>query len=157
MRSTERLAGDERGVALVLALFALVVIGGMVASSFFVAWLEQQSGRNVLFAAEAAEAADGDLWHLSELSSAAALALPVDAAPLDLGTRSAGPGLVVQRQLTRLTDNLFLVESRATRQDAGGETLASRSMGLLIAFRNDSLSGGQILRPIGRRAWLQLY
>ena len=44
-----------------LPLFALAVIGALVSGTYFVARLEQQSGQNVLFAAQAAEAAEAGL------------------------------------------------------------------------------------------------
>ena len=52
---------NERGVALAMAIFALVIIGILVAGSFFAGRLEQQSGQNTLFAAQAAEAAEAGL------------------------------------------------------------------------------------------------
>jgi hypothetical protein len=143
-------------MALALALFALVVIGGMVAGAFFVARLEQQSGRNVRFAAEAAHGAEAGLWERAELTPEVALSLPIGAAPLDLEPLLAGFGVVVERKLTRLADNLFLLQSRAIRHDAAGGRLAGHSVGLLLTLANDA-AGGQMLRPIGRRAWLQLY
>ena len=52
---------NERGVALAVAVFALVVIGALVAGIFFAGRVEQQSGRNTFYAAQAAEAADAGL------------------------------------------------------------------------------------------------
>jgi hypothetical protein len=40
-------------MALVLSVFALVVIGALVAGSFFVGRLEHITGRNTLFASQA--------------------------------------------------------------------------------------------------------
>ena len=54
---TPRLA-DERGMALAVAIFALVVIGALVAGAFFAGQMEQRTGRNTLYAAEAAQAAE---------------------------------------------------------------------------------------------------
>ena len=48
-------------MALAMALFALVVIGLLVAGRFFAGRLEQQSGQNTLYAAQAAEAAEAGL------------------------------------------------------------------------------------------------
>ena len=145
-------------MALALALFALVIIGGMVAGNFLVGLLEQQSGRNILFVTEASELAQGELWHIvSEVSGPALLALPVGGAPLDLGPGSPNQGFWLQRKVARLADNLFLIQSRATRLDGAGAELATSMTGLLIRLMPDSASGSQILLPIGQRAWLQLY
>src|SRR5882724_10031595 len=49
---------NERGMALAVAIFALVVIGALVAGAFYASTLEQRTGRNSMFAAEAAQAAE---------------------------------------------------------------------------------------------------
>ena len=50
---------DERGVALIIAIFALVVVGALVTGSFFLGMQEQQVGRNTLQMEQAISAADG--------------------------------------------------------------------------------------------------
>ena len=56
-----RRLSDERGIALAVAVFALVVIGALVAGTFFAGRLEQQTGRNTIYAAQAAEVAEAGL------------------------------------------------------------------------------------------------
>ena len=157
MSRPERVIRDRRGMALALAVFALVIIGGLVASNFFVALLEQQSGRNVRLAGEAAGIAEGELWEVTpEVSAASLLGLPIGG-NLEISSGLIRPGLSVQQKVDRLADNLFLVQSRAIRTDGAGNPLAARSVGLLAHLVPDSLSGTQILRPIDQRAWVQLY
>ena len=52
---------DERGIALAMAVFALVIIGVLVAGAFFSGRLEQRGGVNSVMATEAFEAAEGGL------------------------------------------------------------------------------------------------
>ena len=52
---------DERGIALLIAVFALGVIGALVGGIFFAGRLEQQSGQNAFFAVQAGEAAEAGL------------------------------------------------------------------------------------------------
>jgi len=145
-------------MALALALFALALIGGTIAMSFLAALLEQQNGRNILISAQTAGAADGAIWQaLSEAPAAGLVGLTAGGPALDLGAVSPQSGLVVQRQVTRLTDTLFLVDTRAAWTNPGGSELAVRSLGLLARLSVDSASGAQILLPIERRPWLQLY
>ena len=156
MASTDRLIRNERGMALALAIFALVVIGGMVACSFFVGLLEQQSGRNLLLTTETTATAEGELWRLvAEVPATSLLRLTPGGEPLSLEPVSGG-GIISVHQVARLADNLFLVRARAERHDAAGAPLAERSVGLLGTIVPDS-SGGEVLVPIGERAWLQLY
>ena len=158
MLNTDCSARPERGIALALAVFALVIIGGMVAGNFLVGLLEQQSGRSMLLTAEASELAQGELWQVgSEISGASLLLLPIGGSALDLGPGTPHPGFRLQRKVARLADNLFLIQSRATRVDGAGAELATGAVGLLMRLTPDSVSGSQVLRPIGQRAWLQLY
>ena len=158
MLNTDCSARRERGIALALALFALVIIGGMIAGNFVVGVLEQQSGRSILFTAEAAELAQGELWQVvSEIAGASVLVLPIGGAALDLGPGSSHPGFRLQRKVSRLADNLFLIHSRASRVDGAGNELATGAAGLLMRLAPDSTSGSQVLFPIKQRAWLQLY
>jgi hypothetical protein len=144
-------------MALALAVFALVVIGGLVAGNFLAALLEQQNGRNLLLASEASSAAEGELWDaVAGVTAAGLLLLPPGGAELTLAPQAVRPGFQVESRVARLADNLFLVRSRAVRRDAAGAPLAERSVGLLGMVVPDS-SGHQILVPIGERAWLQLY
>ena len=49
---------DERGMALAVAIFALVVIGALVAGAIITGRMEQRTGRNTVYATEAAQAAE---------------------------------------------------------------------------------------------------
>lgn len=125
---------DECGIALAVAVFALVVIGALVAGTFFAGRLEQQTGMNTMFAAQAAEAAEAGLNDaIATQSAGALLALPMDPAQVtDLGSLNVRYRTSAARTVSRLTDNLFLVRSLGTRANAGGGQLAVRSLGQLI-------------------------
>jgi Tfp pilus assembly protein PilX len=131
-----RRLSDERGIALAVAVFALVVIGALVAGTFFAGRLEQQTGRNAIYAAQAAEVAEAGLNEaVNSQTAAALLALQKDADPEDataLTTYSPSADASATRSINRLTDNLFLVRSIGARTNAGGGQLAARSLGQLI-------------------------
>ncbi|MGI8817601.1 MAG: hypothetical protein ACR2HW_00540 [Gemmatimonadales bacterium] len=147
---------NERGIALIIAVFSLAVIGALIGGIFFAARLEQQSGRNVVFAAQAGEAAEAGLSHaVATLDPAELDRLPLGATPLDLGTLTLPGGASVSRQAHRITRDLFLIRVRGVRQDAAGTTLAMRSVGLLMRLH---LAGGlPAVARLGERAWVQLY
>ena len=147
---------DERGIALALALFAMVVIGALVGSSLFAGRLEQQSGQNTIFVAQVREAAELGLSEATASLTAEALGTQqVGEAPLKLDTIRLENGLSVSREVTRLTSNLFLVRARAVRHAASGRPLASRSLGLLVRLPPGPISedGPQWVE----RGWVQLY
>ena len=151
---------DERGIALAVALFVLAVIGALVSGIFFAGRLEQQSGRNALFAVQAGEIAEGALSDAVATVAAGTLeALPVGGAPLDIGTLTLAGGVSASRQVTRLTGTLFLIRVRGVRHGAADATLAVRSLGLLVRLAAAADSGadsGRVAR-LSQRAWVQLY
>ena len=130
----------ERGMALALAIFALVVVGALVAGAFLAGHLEQRSGRGTLYSEQAADAAEAGAaetlaaWDAATLNGLA----PGDTAvfpPVPLGSRTS-----YRPAVTRLNGQLFLIRSFGTRADAGGGTLARRTVG--IVARLVSLGSG---------------
>jgi Tfp pilus assembly protein PilX len=132
---TRRLS-DERGIALAVAVFALVVIGALVAGTFFAGRLEQQTGRNTFMAAQAAEAAEAGLNDAVAAQTATGLLdMAIDSDLLggtDLPDLPVGDHTTATRKINRLTETVFLVRSLGTRTNAAGGQLAARSLGQLI-------------------------
>ena len=144
-------------MALALALFALVIVGALVAATFFVGRLEQQSGQNTLFAFQAAEAAEAAVSDaIASLTEPALQALPVGSTlalpDIVLGDRAIG-----RRVIIRLTGNLFLIRATGRRLDAAGSELAVRVLGSLVKLVPDSISGSNVVRRVRERSWMQLY
>lgn len=151
---------EEQGIALVVAVFALAVIGALVGGIFFAGRLEQQSGQNTFFAVQAAEAAEAGLSDAEASLAAATLeGLPIGGAPLDLGTLTLGDGVGASRQVTRLTASLFLIRARGVRQGASGITFAERSLGLLVRLSPEAGGAAPPAKAVrlDERGWVQLY
>jgi hypothetical protein len=149
---------SQRGLALVLAMFAVVVLGAIVGSTFFAGWLEQQSGENTLFAVQAAMGADAGLTDaLATVPPASLSALIQGGPPLVLPPMVLANGVSVQRQALRSGGNLFVFTARGSRLNAGGAPLASAMTGLLVHLLADSVSGAQLIVPLRDHAWVQLY
>jgi Tfp pilus assembly protein PilX len=145
----------ERGIALALALFALVVIGALVSGSFFAGRLEQQSGQNSMFAAQALAAAEAGLEEsLVHADPAALEALAIGGAALDLGPLASQNAV---GQVNRLTSALFLVRCTGSRRDADGHPLATRSLGLVVRILPADGGTPARLSAIAERAWVQLF
>jgi hypothetical protein len=143
----------ERGMALPLALLALVVIGALVAGGFAAALLEQPLGRNQLFAGQAEGAAGAgaravvDGWN----DSGRGLLAPGDSAVLP-AVRLPG-GAAYSPTVSRLNGELFLVWSEGVRGDADGQALARREVGLLLRVADGAGPGSPPVRPLSSRAW----
>nr|MBA3258894.1 hypothetical protein [Gemmatimonadales bacterium] len=130
MRARRR--SDERGIALAVAVFALVVIGALVAGTFFAGRLEQQTGMNTFFAAQATEAAEAGLSEAVASQTAAALLALDPNETNELPLVNVGDHTSATRSVTRLAGNLFLVRSLGSRTNPAGGELARRSLGQLI-------------------------
>ena len=140
---------DERGVALAMAIFALVVIGILVAGSFFAGRLEQQSGQNTLFAAQAAEAAEAGLSDaLGGTYSAAALQALLVGGTTGPTTVTLASGITYTESVDRLTNSVFLYKSIGTRQSAGA-TVATRSVGTLVRLETANIAVNAGLTALG--------
>lgn len=113
----------ERGIALVVAIVALVVIGAIVAGTFFVGSLEQRTAVNAVDAAQAYQAAEAGIVRTVAHWDPAYNGLGVDesvTAPPD----SVARGVFASVTVSRLNASLFLVRSVGTRRGAT-QTLAS--------------------------------
>ena len=118
---------DERGMALAVAIFALVVIGALVAGAFYGRTLEQRTGRNSMYADEAAEAAEAGAAESSRRGTRRTSTSSCPAPDRVLGN-AAGAGREVSVTVTRLNEQLFLVQSHGSRVNPSGGTLARRTV-----------------------------
>lgn len=123
---------NERGMALAVAIFALVVIGALVAGVFYASSLELRSGRNSIYATQAEQAAEtGPMTVLAAWDQYALNNMAVGGNTL-IGTYPAGrPDLTYKVDVTRLNDQLFLISSLGARYDASGAELARNSVATL--------------------------
>lgn len=126
---TPDLAG-ERGVALAIAVFAMVVIGGIVGATFYVGHLEQRSGTNTMYATQSFEASEAGLTAVLTAWNGSYNAMAVGDT-MTLPTVNLSGLVSFTPALTRLNPNLFLVKSTGRRTDAAGNVMAQRSVGSL--------------------------
>jgi hypothetical protein len=134
-----------------------VIVGALVAATFFVGRLEQQSGQNTLFAFQAAEAAEAAVSDaIASPTEPALQALPVGST-LALPDIALGDRAIGRRVIIRLTGSLFLIRATGRRLDAAGSELAVRVLGSLVKLVPDSISGLNVVRRVRERSWMQLY
>ncbi len=140
-----RLRNDEQGMALILAVFGLVVIGALVAGSFFVGRVEQVTGYNTVWAGQAGEAAEAGLGYGMTLDAATFEAMPVwsPATPTEVATSGGGISgmstLVYTDSIRRLNNTVFLVRSTGRRVSAGGQVLATQTLAQLIRLAKPTI------------------
>ena len=123
---------DERGMALAVAIFALVVIGALVAGVFFAGQLEQQVGGSSRYAAEAAQAAEAGTsavladWDSYSLNNSAV------GGTTPIGTFKVNKKASYMTTVRRLNTELFLINTTGSRTSANGTVLSQRTIGNLV-------------------------
>ncbi len=125
---TPRLS-DERGIALVMAVFAIVVIGALVAGTFYAGRLEQRTGLNAMSGAQSFEAAEAGLADVLDNWDPTVYNAMANGDTLTLQSVSMGGRTGYVQRVTRLNDNLFQIVSAGARTDAGGNIMAQRVVG----------------------------
>jgi hypothetical protein len=122
---------NERGVALPVAIFALVVIGALVAGIFFTARIEVRSGENAMSGARATEAAQAGLQmgvpNVLTLGNALVDGGAATGTKVQLGTT----GSYYQLTVTRLNRYMYLLQSVGT-YEIGSNVAGSRTMAMLV-------------------------
>jgi hypothetical protein len=128
----ESLLRDRRGIALPVAIFALVMIGTLVGGVFFTARLEMKGGESSLSAMRASEAAQGGLmvavpntinWGAS-LTDGQSTTLT----RAQIGTSASYYTITI----TRLNRYIYLVRSLGQYEGRAGFVSAERTMAQLV-------------------------
>lgn len=144
---------NERGMALAVAIFALVVIGALVAGAFYASTLEQRTGRNSIYAVEAGQAAEtGPMTVMGNWNQYVNNNMAIGATSLLAASSMPNhPELQYSVSATRLNNNIFLLTSMGTRTDAAGSELARSSVATLarLSFVNANAKAAvTVTKPI---------
>ncbi|MEO6067015.1 MAG: hypothetical protein ABJB33_03490 [Gemmatimonadota bacterium] len=122
---------NERGIALPVAIFALVVIGALVAGVFFTGRIEVRSGENAMSGARATEAAQAGLQmgipNVLTIGATLTDGQTAAGAKTQLGTT----GSYYQDSVTRLNRYMYLLRSYGT-YEVGGVVAGRRTMAMLV-------------------------
>lgn len=148
-----RRQSDERGIALVLAVFALVVIGALVAGTFYAGRIEERSGQGTVASSQAFAAAEYGLdstispWNRSTYNGmGTGYANRITVTTMNAGSRGRASVTV-----TKLNNQLFLVQSTGSQLNAANSVLTRRVLSRLVRLNLASMpikgavtSGGNI-------------
>ncbi len=136
---------DERGVALVVAIFAMVIVGALVTGAFFMGMQEQQVGRNTLQLQEASAAADGGAQlFVADWEAGTNNVIPVGDSVTFGGWLQWGGGWY-RGSARRLSEQTFLVRSEGFSADS----MARQQVGILVRLRPFDISFGGALVVAG--------
>jgi hypothetical protein len=133
---------NERGMALVMSIFVMVVIGALVAGAFFVGRVEPGTGYNTVWAAQAGEAAEAGLAHALNQDPVSYQNIPVwtpsSQAVLAFPTITSG-GMAYTDTIRRLNNNLYEARSTGRRVGGGGVVLAEQKLAQLIRIAKPTI------------------
>jgi hypothetical protein len=139
---------NERGMALAVAIFALVVIGALVAGTFYAGRLEQQTGQNGFYSVQAAEAAQGAVTQYMQSQSGSTLTAIATGSSSSGSQVSVGQGMATPK-ITRLTGSVWLVSAIGERK-TGTKSLATRSVAQLYRLNQAQITVNAGLTAIGK-------
>jgi hypothetical protein len=129
------LSTDERGMALALALIAIIVIGALVTGTFFAGRMEMISGRNTVYTAQASEAAEAGLAAAFSPWDRAWNAYAVGVDEVQPTVTITGPTGAVSPTKVRYTNTArrlqggaYLVSSVGQKLDRNGNVVATRML-----------------------------
>jgi len=121
-------ASNERGIALAIALLALVVIGALVSATFYVGKSEMTAGRNTVFSNQAVEMAETGLTDVFNEWNPAWNTMPVGTS-VSLGTTTPWGGVRYSESVMHVGNNVFMIQALGERVGPTGTVLASRLLG----------------------------
>ena len=152
-RNATKLARGQRdGFVLVIAIFAVVIIGALVAGATFAVTQEHRVAHNAVIEQRAFAAAEAGLnGALVEWGSAASsLSIPAqgDDTSYTVATAAGDPTVVT---VTRLTDSTVWVASEGTAASSDPRLRTTRRTSMVLRLRADTL------RPVAQRSWAQLF
>jgi hypothetical protein len=136
IRTPRTLATNERGIALMIALLAIIVIGALVSGTFYAGRMEMQSGRNALYTGQATEAAETGLtdafasWN-SSWNGFGQDGDSIQTTVYPLSSSASDNSLRYTQTVRRMSAGLYLVTSRGEKLDANGRIMATRLLARL--------------------------
>lgn len=119
---------DERGLALVLSLIAMVVIAALISGVFVASRQEMAGGRSSIKATQATEAAEAGL---NDMVANWSVAYNTHAIDVDVAfpAVSVGPNGRYSQVLTRMKGGKYLLRVRGDQFGAAGNVIATRYLG----------------------------
>jgi hypothetical protein len=136
---------NERGVALAVAVFALVIVGGLVGGALFLGMQEQRVGLNSMRHQQAfAAAEEGAQLQLARWDPEVLNVLAVGSDTAYNGTLPNGTGWY-RGSVRRLNDELFLVRSEGFSPDSQ----TRQQVGLLVRLRPIEININAALKTQG--------
>lgn len=129
---------DERGLALVLSLIAMVVIAALISGVFVASRQEMAGGRSAVLATQATEAAEAGLNDMLANWSVSYNKYGVDGDSV-FPSVMVGPRGRYTQVLTRLNGGKYLLRVRGDQLGASGNVIATRYLGRYLRLAIPSL------------------
>jgi hypothetical protein len=109
-----RTVRNERGIALVIAMVALVVIGAIVAGTTYISMIEQRTSTNTTVSSQAFQVAEAGIQEVIVNWQTSWNGMATGGQAMPARVNSYG-GSYADRVVSKLNDNLFLVVSRGSQ------------------------------------------
>ena len=131
---------NERGIALPLVLFVMVILGVIIAGSFYVGRLEQKTGDNTIATAQAFGAAEAGIDSVLGTWNTATYNAMATSSELTLPTENLGGNNSVTPVLRRLTNTTFLLRAEGRHLSPSGVILGRRTVGQYLRLNTPAIN-----------------
>ena len=140
---------DERGIALAVAVMALVVIGALVAGTFFAGRLEQRGGENTVYSSQAFQAAEAGTSYTIETWEATTYGAGAVGVAQPAATVALGGSVAFTTTATKLNDAVYLIRSEGRRTTPAGTILSRRLVGQLVRTKSPDIEIEAAVTAVG--------
>ncbi len=123
---------DQRGMALPLALFALVIIAALLAGVFYMGRLEQRTGDNFMARAQASEAAEAGLAATVTAWNGGTYNTMANGSEITLPTVTVGGTNTYTPYVLRINQAAYMVRSEGRHLSRTGAVISRQQLGKLL-------------------------
>ncbi|HSB55927.1 MAG TPA: hypothetical protein VLD58_16305, partial [Gemmatimonadales bacterium] len=136
---TASIRTDRRGIALALALFAMVISTLLITAVFYIARIEQRMGNNRIATTQAREAAEAGLSTVLANWSTSAYNTMANGAVLTIPQTTIGGGASYSGSLRRMTPTTFLIQVEGAYR-VGGQILTRRQLARIVRLNQPAIN-----------------
>lgn len=137
--SPRSLRSDERGIALALALFAMVIATLLITAVFYVARLEQRMGNNQIAATQAREAAEFGLSAVLTNWNTGTYNTMTTGSVVNIGQTSVGGAAGYTGSVRKLTGTTYLLQVQGNYKIAG-QIVTRRQLARIVRLNQPNIA-----------------
>ena len=135
----QKVRTDRRGIALALALFAMVISTLLITAVFYIARLEQRMGNNRIAAMQAREAAEAGMSAVLGNWNTASYNTMATGSTTNFPQTTVGGGASYTASMRRMTPSTFLIQVQGAYR-IGGQIVTRRQLARIVRLNQPAIN-----------------